>query len=210
VAAERDEEGRQEWHTAAKALDPRRFVVVDESSTTIALTRRYGWARHDERLVAAVPRNHGTPTSLVAAVPRNHGTPTSLVAALTLGGLGPAMTREGAIDTPAFVAYVRDVLGPTLEPGQIVLLDNLSVHKAEAVRSLIEARGCALLFLPPYSPDFSPIEHVFSKIKAFLRQVGARTQEALEEAIRLALDTITPGDARAFFDHCGYSLPAAS
>lgn len=196
MAAERDEEGRQEWHTAAKALDPRRFVVVDESATTIALTRRYGWARHDERLVAAVPRNHGTPTSLVAA--------------LTLTGLGPVMTREGAIDTPAFVAYVQEVLCPTLEPGQIVILDNLSVHKAEAVRSLIEARGCALLFLPPYSPDLSPIEHAFSKIKAFLRAVGARTQEALEEAIRLALDQITPEDARAFFEHCGYSLPAVS
>ena len=196
MAAERDEEGRQEWHTAAKALDPRRFVVVDESATTIALTRRYGWARHDERLVAAVPRNHGTPTSLVAA--------------LTLTGLGPVMTREGAIDTPAFVAYVQEVLCPTLEPGQIVILDNLSVHKAEAVRSLIEARGCELLFLPPYSPDLSPIEHAFSKIKAFLRAVGARTQEALEEAIRLALDQITPEDARAFFEHCGYSLPAVS
>ena len=196
MAAERDDELRGEWHTAAKALDPRRFVVVDESSTTIALTRRYGWARHDERLVAAVPRNHGTPTSLVAA--------------LTPSGLGPAMTREGALDTPAFVAYVREILCPTLEPGQIVLLDNLSVHKAEAVRALIEARGCALLFLPPYSPDFSPIEHAFSKIKAFLRAVGARSQEALEEAIRLALDTITPQDARAFFEHCGYSLPAVS
>jgi len=196
VAAERDEEGRQEWHTAAKALDPRRFVVVDESATTIALTRRYGWARHDERLVAAVPRNHGTPTSLVAA--------------LTLTGLGPVMTREGAIDTPAFVAYVQEALCPTLEPGQIVILDNLSVHKAEAVRSLIEARGCELLFLPPYSPDLSPIEHAFSKIKAFLRAVGARTREALEEAIRLALDQITPEDARAFFEHCGYNLPAVS
>lgn len=196
MAAERDDEQREVWHTAAKALDPRRFVVVDESSTTIALTRRYGWARHDERLVAAVPRNHGAPTSLVAA--------------LTLGGLGPAMTREGAIDTPAFVAYVRDVLGPTLEPGQVVILDNLSVHKAEAARSLIEGRGCALLFLPPYSPDFSPIEHAFSKIKAFLRAVGARTQEALDQAIRLALDQITPEDARAFFEHCGYSLPAVS
>jgi transposase len=196
VAAERDEEARQEWHTVAQALDPRRFVVVDESSTTVALTRRYGWARHDERLVAAVPRNHGTPTSLVAA--------------LTLDGLGPAMTRQGAIDTPAFVAYVEEVLCPTLEPGQIVILDNLSVHKAEAARALIEGRGCELLFLPPYSPDFSPIEHAFSKIKAFLRAAAARTQEALDAAIRLALDQITPQDALAFFEHCGYSLPAVS
>lgn len=196
MAAERDDEQRKAWHSAAKVLDPRRFVIVDESSTTIALTRRYGWARHDERLVAAVPRNHGTPTSLVAS--------------LTLDGLGPAMTRPGAIDTPAFVAYVREVLGPTLRPGQIVILDNLSVHKAEAVRSRIEARGCELLFLPPYSPDFSPIELAFSKIKAFLRAVAARTQEALDDAIRLALDQITPEDARAFFEHCGYSLPAVS
>jgi transposase len=196
VAAERDAAGRAAWRQEIAAHAPARFVFVDESSTTIALTRRYGWAPHDERLVAAVPRNHGRPTSVVAA--------------LTPAGLGPVMTREGAIDTPAFVAYVRELLVPTLEPGQIVILDNLSVHKAEAVRTLVEAHGCQLLFLPPYSPDFSPIEHAFSKLKAILREIGARSQDALDEAIRLALERISRADARAFFAHCHYTLPAVS
>jgi transposase len=196
VAAERDDARRTAWRQEIQEHDPARFVFVDESSTTIALTRRYGWAPMADRLVAAVPRNHGSPTSVVAA--------------LTPSGLGPVMTREGAIDTPAFLAYVRELLCPTLVPGQIVILDNLSVHKAEAVRTLIEARHCQILFLPPYSPDFSPIEHAFSKLKAILRAIGARTQDALHEAIRLALERISPADARAFFAHCSYNLPAVT
>jgi transposase len=194
VAAERDPVHRAAWRQDIQGHDPARFVFVDESSTTIALTRRYGWAPRAERLMAAVPRNHGSPTSVVAA--------------LTPDGVGPVMTREGAIDTPAFVAYVRELLGPALQPGQIVILDNLSVHKAERVRALVEARHCHLVFLPPYSPDFSPIEHAFSKLKAILRALGARTQETLDAAIRLALDHISSADARAFFAYCGYNLPA--
>lgn len=117
------------------------------------------------------------------------------------------MTLEGALDTAAFHVYVRDFLAPSLRPGQVVLLDNLSAHKADAVSDLIAARGCRLLYLPPYSPGFSPIELAFSKLKAFLRQVQARTQEALDDAIRRALDLISPDKARAFIKHCGYRFP---
>ncbi len=137
-------------------------------------------------------------------MPRNHGKPTSLVSALSLEGLGAAMTRVGAINTAAFVVYVEKLLGPTLSPGQIVVLDNLSVHKAKRVRELVEARGCHLLFLPSYSPDFSPIELCFSKVKEALRKASARTQQALEEAIGKAIDLVTSEDAQAWFRHCGF------
>jgi transposase len=165
-------------------------------ATTIALTRLYGYAPHDERCRGSIPKNYDRATSLVAA--------------LRLGGMPAAMTRLGAIDTAAFEAFVEHVLGPTLTPGDVVLLDNLSAHKAATVRTLIEARGATALFLPSYSPDLNPIELAFSKIKQLLRSVGARTQEALEAAIAHALDTITPEDSRAFFKHCGYPLQAAS
>jgi transposase len=122
------------------------------------LTRLYGWAPHDQRATGSVPRNHGTNTTLVAA--------------LTPEGLQAPWTIEGAIDTEAFELYVKEVLGPLLRPGQIVVLDNLSVHKAARIRKAIEARKCAVLFLPPYSPDLTPIEQAFSKLKAILRGRG--------------------------------------
>jgi len=157
------------------------------------LTRLYGWAPHDQRATGSVPRNHGKNTTLVAA--------------LTPDGLAAPWTIEGAMDTAAFERYVKEVLGPTLRPGQIVVLDNLSVHKADSIREAIEATGCALLFLPPYSPDFTPIEQAFSKVKAILRGLGVRARDALVEAIRLAVDAITPDDASAWFAHAGYALP---
>jgi transposase len=158
------------------------------------LTRLYGWAPHDQRAAGSVPRNHGKNTTLVAA--------------LTPDGLHAPWAIEGAMDTAAFERYMEEVLGPTLRPGQTVVLDNLSVHKAESIRHAITARGCALLFLPPYSPDFTPIEQAFSKVKAILRGLGARAREALLEAIRLAVDAITPDDAFAWFTNSGYALPA--
>jgi transposase len=141
-------------------------------------------------------------------VPRNHGKNTTLVAALTPHGLQAPWTIEGAMDTPAFERYVKEVLGPTLRPGQVVILDNLSVHKADVIRHAIEARRCELLFLPAYSPDCTPIEQAFSKIKANLRGLGARTREALLEAVRQAVTAITADDAAAWFGHAGYPLPA--
>jgi transposase len=176
--------------------DPKQFVFVDESGTHIALTRLYGWAPHEQRAVGSVPRNHGKNTTLVAA--------------LTPQGLQAPWTIEGAMDTLAFERYVKEVLGPTLRPGQVVVLDNLSVHKAASIREAIAARDCELLFLPPYSPDCTPIEPAFSKIKALIRGVGARTREALLDAVSRAVSAITPEDAAGWFSHVGYHLPAAS
>jgi transposase len=190
----RDEEARHAWREAVVQLTPEQLVFVDESGTHIALTRLYGWAQHEHRATGSVPRNHGKNTTLVAA--------------LAPDGLRTPWMIEGAMDTATFVWYITEQLAPTLRPGQIVVLDNLSVHKAERIRQAIEARGCELLFLPPYSPDFTPIEQAFSKIKALLRGLGARTKEALQEAVRLAIEAITRQDAAAWFAHAGYALPA--
>jgi transposase len=169
-------------------------VFVDECGTNLAMTPRYGRAPRGERVVGTAPRNHGKNTTLVAA--------------LSLDGITAAMTVEGPLDRPAFDAYVARVLVPRLRPGQVVIWDNLSVHKSDAAQRLIAARGCQLLWLPPYSPDFSPIEQAFSKVKAALRRMGARTRETLEEAITQALATTTASDAQGWFAHCGYPIPA--
>jgi transposase len=198
AASERDEEARKTWREAADQLDPEQLVFVlvfvDESGTNIALTRLYGWAPHDRRATGSVPRNHGKNTTLVAA--------------LAPDGLHTPWMVEGAMDTETFAWYITEQLAPTLRPGQIVVLDNLSVHKAARIRQAIEARQCTLLFLPSYSPDFTPIEQAFSKIKAVLRRIGARTTEALWEAMRVAVQAITPEDAAAWFAHAGYALSA--
>jgi transposase len=194
AASERDEAARTAWRAAVASLDPQQFVFVDESGTHTSLTRLYGWAPHDQRATGSVPRNHGKNTTLVAA--------------LTPEGLREPWLIEGAMNTPTFAWYIAEQLGPTLRPGQVVVLDNLSVQKAASIRQARAARGCDVLFLPPYSPDFTPIEQAFSKLKALLRGLGARTHEALWEAVRLALEAITPADAVAWFAHAGYALPA--
>jgi transposase len=168
----------------------RRLRFVDESGATITLARRYGWAPRNERCSGAVPRNYG----------RN----LTLIASFSLDGIEAPMLLDGAVDSLAFARYVEEVLVPTLRPGELVIWDNLAVHKQPAIRALIEGAGCRLLYLPSYSPDFSPIELAYSKVKAYLRRVGARTQEALEEAIGTAIDLITVADAHGYFHHCGY------
>jgi len=124
--------------------------------------------------------------------------------------MGPAMLLEGGVDTAAFTVYIQDCLCPELRPGQIVVMDNLSSHKAQAIRESIEAAQCQLLFLPTYSPDLSPIEPAFGKLKEFLRAAGARTQEALDKAIVQGLDAITAHDAQGWFRHSGYRMSVAS
>ena len=121
-----------------------------------------------------------------------------------LEGMGPSLAVEGATTTRVFETYVERVLAPTLREGQIVVMDNLSAHKGERVRELIEGRGCALLYLPSYSPDLNPIEEAFGKMKALIRKVEARSREALLEAIGSAISAITDRDARGYFEHCGY------
>lgn len=130
------------------------------------------------------------------------------MAALTPEGLREPWMIEGAMTTETFAWYIREQLAAQLRPGQVVVLDNLSVHKAASIREALAERSCDLLFLPPYSPDFTPIEHAFSKLKAIVRGIGARTQEALQEAVRLAMEAITPDDAAAWYAHAGYLLPA--
>jgi len=176
-----------------KPLDGKRLVFVDESGSNIALTPRYARAPRGQRAGGSVPRNRGKNTTLLAS--------------LSSEGLGACMLLEGATNAVAFEIYLEQLLLPSLVPGQIVVMDNLSVHKGARVRQLIEGRGCQLLFLPAYSPDFSPIEETFSKIKATLRRVGARTREALEEALAQALEMVTSQDAHGWFAHCGY-LPS--
>jgi transposase len=179
-----------------KEVDAKRLVVVDESGSNIALTPLYARAPKGQRA-------HGS-------VPRNRGKNTTLLASLSLSGIGASMIIEGAVNTVTFELYVEHILAPSLSAGQIVVMDNLSAHKGERVRQLIEARDCQLLFLPAYSPDYSPIEETFSKVKAFLRRVGARTHEALQEALGQALETVTAQDAEGWFTHCGYVPAQAS
>jgi transposase len=143
----------------------------------------------------------------VGKVPRNYGASMTLMASLSLSGMGEAFVLDGAADAAAFEVYVEQLLAPSLHAGQVVILDNLSIHLGPRVRQAIEAKGCRLLFLPAYSPDFSPIEEAFSKVKSVLRRTGARTREALQEAIAQALDLITAQDARGWFLHCGYPPP---
>lgn len=190
TASERDEARRESWRAMIRAYAVGRLLFVDECGTHLALSPRYAWAPRGQRAYGRVPRNWGKNTTLVAG--------------LSLAGLRAPWTLEGAITSAAFEAYVRAVLAPTLQPGDVVVIDNLSAHKAAGVRAAIEARGAALIFLPPYSPDFSPIEEAFSKIKAALRRTAARTREALLDTIEQALAAVTSADALGWFTHAGY------
>jgi transposase len=190
VTSQKQQE-RAAWRAQASQLDARQLVFIDECGSNIALTLRYGWALKGQRATGSVPRNRGKNTTLIAS--------------LGWDGMGESMIIEGSADTAAFEQYVESILAPHLSAGQIVVMDNLRCHKSEKVRLAIEARGCRVLFLPGYSPDFSPIEETFSKLKTFLRRMGARTREALEEAICQALLTITAADAPGWFRHCGYA-----
>jgi transposase len=193
VAAERDAAARAAWRAAAAGLAPLDLVFVDESSTHTALTRRRARAPRGERAAGAAPRNRGPNVTLLAA--------------LTPAGIGASAVVEGATDGAVFAAYVEQFLAPSLRPGQVVVLDNLGAHKDERARAAVEGAGCRLLFLPAYSPDFSPIEPAFAKIKAALRRREARTFDRLVVAIRDAIDAVTATDARGFFAHCGFPLP---
>lgn len=194
-ATERDEQARAAYRARVAVRDIHAFVIVDECGSTINLTPRYARAPRGTRARGAVPRT----------VVQN----TTLIASMTSAGMGPAMTLAGATDTAAFEVYIEHFLAPTLVSGQFVVLDNLSAHKSERVRHLIEARGCSVCFLPSYSPDLSPIEEAFSKLKERLRRAEARTRDALEHAIADALDQITAQDAHGYFAHCGYGVRLA-
>jgi transposase len=193
-AAERNETRRLIWHQIVRKYDAARLVFVDETGSNTSMAQRYARAPVGTRARGVVPRNHGKNVTLVAG--------------LSLDGLVAPMTIEGAMDTAAFEGYVATFLAPALTPGMVVILDNLAVHHKAAIRTTIEARGCRLLFLPSYSPDLTPIELAFSKLKTALRRLAARTREALNAALAAALGTITAEDAQGYFRHCGYHSPA--
>ena len=140
------------------------------------------------------------------ATPQGHWKVLTTLGTMSLRGIEAAMTIESATDGDVFLAYLEQVLCPKLKPGDVVVMDNLSAHKVEGVRERIEATGAELLYLPPYSPDFNPIEQAWSKLKQRLRGAKARTAEALEQAVAEALEAITPDNASAWFRHCGYGL----
>ena len=173
------------------AIDSERFVFVDECSSNISLAPLYGWARKGERAHQKAPRNWGKNITLISSIGKE-------------GGMGASLVVEGSTNGMVFQTYLQEVLCPTLKRGQVVVMDNLSAHKAERVRELIEAKGCELIYLPPYSPDYNPIEQAFSKLKGYLREACARSQKTLMEVIGEALSTITASDALGFFEHCGY------
>ena len=138
--------------------------------------------------------------------PRKRGKNTTLLASMSLEGMGPTLAVEGATTAVVFEAYVERVLAPSLREGQVVVMDNLGAHRPKKVRELIEARGAELVFVPSYSPDLNPIEQAFSKIKTILRKLGARTHEALLEAMEEALSRVSSADAAGWFNHCGYRV----
>ncbi len=197
-ASERDEWLRAAWRAPiGREVDARRPVFVDECGTHTSLASLYAWARRGERAHAQAPRNRGKNTTLLAS--------------MTSSGMGPCMAVVvGSTTAAVFEAYVEQVLAPALRPGQIMVMDNLAAHKGERIRELVEGRDCELLFLPPYSPDLNPIEEAFSKVKSSLRRAGARTREALVEAMGRALDAVTPQDARGFFEQRGHGLRGQS
>ena len=192
AAGERDAFLRAAWRLlVAGKVDAERLVFVDEMGANVSLSPLYAWSPKGKRAFGSAPRNWGKNVTLLASITR--------------GGLGPCLAVEGATTREVFEAYLERVLAPTLRPGRVVVMDNLSAHKGGRVKEIVEARGCELLYLPPYSPDFNPIEQAFSKIKGLLRRAQARTRESLVEAMGLALSAVSTRDAKGFFGHCGYS-----
>ena len=181
--------------TLAQHIDPQRLVFVEEMGTHTSLSPIYAYSPRGQRAYCSIPRNRGTNTTLLSCI--------------SVEGMGASLVVEGATNREVFEAYVERVLAPGLRPSQVVVMDNLTAHKGERVRELIEGRGCELLYLPPYSPDFNPIEEAFAKIKAVLRKVEARTREALVEAIGTAISMVSAQDAQGFFEH-SLRLPSTS
>lgn len=171
-------------------VEPERLVFVDECGTHTSLALIYGYAPRGERLYLHVPRTRGKNTTVLSS--------------MSSSGMGPSLAVEGATTARVFETYVEKVLVPSLEPGQIVVMDNLGAHRPKRIRELIEHEGCELLYLPAYSPGLNPIEEAFAKIKNLLRKAAARSKETLLDAIGAALCAITAEDVQGFFEHAGY------
>lgn len=184
-ASEQNEAARAAWREQAAKLPTPDLVVVDETGSQINMTPLYAYAPCGERAVGKVPRNYGANLTLIAS--------------LSVAGMAEAMLLDGSADAAVFETYVEQILAPSMRPGQIVILDNLSIRLGSRIKEAIEARSCQLLFLSAYSPDFSPIEGAFSKLKTILRRIGACTHEALPKS--------TAHYALGWFLHCGYPAP---
>lgn len=192
AASEQDPEARAAWWQEVNLLDPDKLVFIDEAGSHTAMTRTHARAPKGQRAYGSVPRNRGGNLTLLAALSKERIQAEWLI--------------EGSVDGDVFVTWVEHVLLPTLTPGRIIVMDNLRAHYRKEVRTLIEARGCSLLYLPPYSPDFSPIELAFSKIKGRLKSLAARTKQALADAVAEACRTVSSTDVAGWFRHCGYDL----
>ncbi len=193
VAREADAEERRVFREQIARFDTgeRRLIFLDETGCNLNLVRRYGRAPRGARLVdRSVPRN----------TPPNR----SLVGAMSREGILTSMEVEGSIDGDAFFVFLQNCLGPCLRPGDVVLMDNLSTHKSVRMREAIQAHGAEVIFLPRYSPDFNPIEGAWSKLKAYLCKVAARTPKALDRALARGLAKITAANACGWFQHAGY------
>ena len=181
---------REEWFESQLDLDPERLVFIDETSASTKMARLYGRAPKGQRCRAAVPHGHWKTTTFTAG--------------LRLDGIAAPMVLDGPMNGDAFLAYVRQVLVPEIKPGDVVIMDNLPAHKVSGVREAIEDAGASLLYLPPYSPDFNPIEMAFSKLKALLRAAAARTIPDLWDAIANAIRQFTTAECRNYFQAAVY------
>src|SRR4051794_36165503 len=173
-------------------MDAERFFFTEEKAATTAMTHLSGWGPRGERLVDAVPAGHWKTTTVVAG--------------LRASGIIAPFVLDGPMTGEAFRAYVEQVLAPALEPGDTVMMDNLSLHKVAGVKEAIRAAGASVLYLPSYSPDFNPIEQLFAKFKALLRKAAARTQTALWETIGILLDEFTPAECQNYIINSGYEF----
>jgi transposase len=183
---------RHRWHAWLPLRDVHHYVFLDECGVTTDLLRRYGRSPRGQRL-----RDH---------TPCGHWQTHTVIAALRLEGLSASAVFDGPIDNPSFLAYVEQILVPTLRPGDVVVLDNLAVHKQPEVRAAIEYVGAQLRFLPPYSPDFNPIELAFAKLKAFMRAARPRTFEQVCALVAAALGLYTSTECTNYVRHCGYRI----
>ena len=181
---------RRAWFEGQLDLDPARLIFIDETAASTKMARLRGRSRRGDRCRASIPHGHWKTTTFTAG--------------LRLCGIAAPMLLDGPMNGPAFLAYTEQVLAPELRPGDIVVMDNLPSHKISGVREAIERAGARLLFLPPYSPDFNPIEMAFSKLKALLRKVAARTVNDLWAAVAECLSAFTPGECRNYFTAAGY------
>lgn len=182
--------GRAAWRERQPRLNPERLVFIDETWATTNMARRYGRSLRGQRLVASVPHGHWKTSAFLAALRHD--------------GLTAPCVLDGAINGAAFRAYVEQFLAPTLGPGDLVVMDNLSSHKVAGIRDAIEARGANLLYLPPYSPDLNPIEQAFAKFKAHLRKAAARNIDALWDAIAEACRAFSSRECANYLANAGY------